>query len=263
MSLKNWNGRVWNGVYKTFAEVTVAGGAAFEDSVWKEKVQKRATELLRDTQVFLPIPKSATTTDYALPFIASTLRVQGRPLRVLDFGGGLGTSFVPTRDILSENVKLQWVVVENTSICRMGRELFGHDSQIVFSETLPQGECFDIAHFGSSIHYVDDWLGLIRTIADMNPEYFIFTDLPAGTEKTFITSQHYYGHLIPVRFWNLQEFKREIENFGYELIFQSNYRGYYMDQESVLPTEHFDSDYRLKSFCQLVFRRRESGSRRP
>ena len=249
----NEQSRVWDGVYTSFSEITYEHDV-FEETIWSEKQVKRAQAALLDSKAGRsPL---GVTNDYALPVVAALAAPTGRALRILDFGGGLGTSYISLKSMLAPRQKVAFVIVENATMCDAGDKMFADDTAITFRSSIPCDERFDIVHAGSSIHYVDDWRGTIRQLAGTGPNYILFADLPAGDIDTFVTGQSFHGRQIPVRFWNAGEFSSCVEGFGYELIFKAAYAGGYLEQDASLPTSHFDSRHRLDHFCQLVFRRK-------
>lgn len=246
--------KVWDGVFKTFAEAA-AEVNVFEGTVWLDKIANRARSLLDSSKEQDSIPPLAVTSDYALPFVAALAARREKILRILDWGGGMATSYLPLIAMLPKEQPLHFVVVENEAVCRIGRAIFKKDPQIAFVEEFPVNQPFDIVHAGSSMHYVDDWRGTLDQFAGTQAAYLLFVDLPAGDIETFVTTQLFHGRRIPVRFWNLHEFTSAVGDYGFELIFKACYRGYYLDPSAELPTLHFDSKHRLKAFCQLIFRR--------
>ncbi len=251
----NKTSNVWDGVYNTFAEAA-AESTVFEGSIWLDKIVARASALIDAARQPAAISPAAVTTDSALPFVAALVARRDRPLRILDFGGGAGTGFVPLTVMLPEGQPLDFVVVENEAICRVGRDLFAGDPRVSFVTELPTHGTFDIVYAGSAIHYVDDWLDKLARFAALQPQYVLFADLPAGDIKTFVTAQLFHGSRIPVRFWNFSEFVTSMEAHGYELAFKARYRGYYLTADTELPTRNFDPDHRLTYCSQLIFRRR-------
>lgn len=250
MTTSNWQGNVWDGVYASFADVPVEG-AVFEQDIWKSKVLDRANNLIQQSKDNGSIPSAAITHDYVLPHVVATLS----NVRVLDFGGGLGTSYIPLASMLPNHQIEKFVVVENDELCRMGADFFKEARAIQFVNSIPENEPFDVVHVGSSLHYVEDWKGTLTKFALSGAQYMIFADLPAGSNKTFVTAQRFHGSRIPVRFWNLGEFVQAMAELGYDLSFQSNYRGYYLDKVSTSMFENFEPDYRLSGFCQLIFKK--------
>ncbi|MDB4945217.1 MAG: uncharacterized protein JWP97_4751 [Labilithrix sp.] len=243
---------VWQGVFASFAE---AGGesSVFEGSIWLDKIVERARAAMSGTGEGA-IPPVAVTSEYALPFIAASLARRGTPLRILDFGGGMATSYVPLRAMLPPQQSLEFVVVENGPIGDAGRALFAASPEVSFRTDLPDRGPFDIVHFGSSLHYVDDWKGLLERIASLGPASLLFADLTAGDNRTFVTTQRFHDRRIPVRFWNVDEFVDVVSALGFELAMKARYRGYYLGVEQELPTANFDVEHRLTYTSQLVFR---------
>jgi len=256
-------GPAWEGVFETFADAK-AEATVFEGSVWLDKIVDRAQGALA-RRTGGAVPPVAVTTDYALPFIAAAAAERGRKLRVLDFGGGMATSYVPLRAMLPREQAMEFVVLENDAIAAKGAELFAGDEGVRFVTKLPAPpERFDVVHFGSSLHYVDDYRGVLRAVAALEPEYLLFADLTAGDNRTFVTAQRFHDRRIPVRFWNIDELVAEITALGFDLLLKARYRGYYLAADAELPTGNFDEAHRLTYTSQLVFRRtrRASGERR-
>lgn len=246
--------KVWDGIYASFSEVATKS-TVFEETVWIEKVVERARQAVLQSGGTAALAPVATTSDYALPFVAALTARLDKPLRILDFGGGMGTSFLPLTKMLPADQPLDFVIVENSVVCRAGREFFSTDSRIRFREDVPgPTDYYDIIHCGSSLHYVDDWRGMLDRFAAIKPEFLLFADLPAADNRSFVTSQVFHGQRIPVHFLNLEEFVSYVQEGGYEVILKSRYRGYYLDRDADLLTAHFDPDHRLAYLSQLVFR---------
>lgn len=246
--------RIWEGVYSSFSQVW-SERDAFAGEIWSDKQLARARALLDAAAAGISTP-ALVTSEYALPIVAALAGSPGRPLRILDFGGGLGVSYVPLTRMLPAASQLQFVVVENASICRHGAELFAADPTITFVTDVPRDQAFDIAHAGSSFHYVDDWRGMLRSFCDTGAQYLLFADLPAGDIETFVTAQLFHGDRIPVRFWNIGEFIHAVESLEFELVMKAPFAGRYLAPGALLPTAHFPKGHQLASCCQLVFRRR-------
>lgn len=247
----------WEGIFSSFDEVG-ADQTAFKEHLWLDKVANRAVTGLELSCSDTAIPPVAVTTEYALPFVAALTMDSGRSLRILDFGGGMATSYMPLRMMLPAGQTLDFVVIENAAISERGRKIFAHKPEVSFRIDLPVApERFDIVHFGSSLHYVDDWQGAIKAVLALRPNYVLISDLPAADNQTFVTAQNYYGIRIPVHLWNVEEFIHETEALGLTLLLRSRYRGYYIGEDEELPTDNFDPKHRLRYTSQLIFRRRE------
>lgn len=246
--------KIWEGVFSSFAE-TGADNSAFEGDIWINKLTERAALAKALSQGPAAVAPITETSDYALPFIAAAIAYRTTPLRILDFGGGIGTSFFPLVQMLPTDQPLVFIVVENKTVCEIGRTMLLGESRIRFQCQLPDDELFDIVHCGSSIEYVDDWKGMLTRFSRYKPNYLMFTNLPAADNETFVTAQNYYGKRIPMHFWNFKEFVLQVESLGYELVLKSRFRGYWREAYPELPTENFNLQYRAKYFSQLVFRR--------
>ena len=162
------------------------------------------------------IPPVATTSEYSLPFVAAALAGPDHPTRILDFGGGMGTSYIPLRAMLPKNYGIEFVIVENDAVAEKGRTIFAEDRAIRFTSNLPTPpERFDIVHFKDSLHYVDDWKGVLAAAVALKPEYLLFADLTAADNPAPSLPSSVHDRRIPVRFWNVREFVAAVEGLGF------------------------------------------------
>jgi putative methyltransferase (TIGR04325 family) len=247
-----FDGKIWDGIYKDFIEANNNGKniavEVWDNQLWMDKqisLQKQAIEKINKKN---SISELALSYDYCLPFILSTMNGKFIEQHILDFGGGLASTYMPVKSMLPLEYKFKFTIVENEATCQKGSELFKNDKKIDFINYLPMNQSFDVIHLGSSMHYVEDWKKLINDFYKIKPKYLIFADLPAGDIETFVTNQNFYQTKIPVRFWNLQEFIEEVEGIGFKLIIKSRYQSKYIGAMSSFPEK-----YRLEYFSQLVF----------
>lgn len=240
---------IWSGVYSSFLDVKGDEGLS-ESENWVDTQLTQMSGALERLNTTESIPELAQTQDYVLfSFVASMLAHRNNfPVRILDFGGGLASTYLPLIAMLPDGAIIEYVIVENAEICEEGNKLFVSDKRIIFRTDIPESEKFDIVHAGSSMHYIDDWIGCLKILSSLEAAYLIFADLPAGDIETFVTTQHYYGRKIPVRFWNVNEFISSVQQFGYKLVIKSRFKGDYLSAMHL-----FDEKHRLKYFSPIGF----------
>ena len=231
---------IWDGIYRTFAEASGVRDAFAEDGTWLEKAVKRTTEG-RSSQ--------HENFDVILPVVAA---LTNRP-RILDFGGAIGTGFLPIIASGTARNDIEFHVVEVAALVEAGRRIFADDPRIHFHTDIPAGT-FDIVHAGSSLQYVDDWTGMLRTFAARHPKILLFSDVPAGDIETFVTIQNYHGRQIPMRFWNVDEFVRAVESLGFALVYRARYVPNILGKRGPNPMDNFPPSHRLEYPCHLMFR---------
>jgi putative methyltransferase (TIGR04325 family) len=119
---------------------------------------------------------------YSWPLLTSLLSTprKGKSLRVLDWGGSLGSSYRQNRAVLeSAGIELEWVVIEQPHLVKIGESEFA-DGTITFESNLEgfkKGE-FDVALFASSICYVPDAEAVLSSVASLAPKRLIFDRTP-------------------------------------------------------------------------------------
>lgn len=245
---------VWNGVYERFADAP-ACGRGLEGEIWARSTQARLGSILSSPDDGNDPAATLVQHGYLLPVVAAMLTAARSRLAILDFGGGPGFSYPPVARALVRFEGLKFHVVDsNPEVCELGRRAFADDSRITFHTGLSTVEGpLDLAHFGSSLHYVDDWLELLRNVAARRPAGLLLSDVPAGPIPTFVTLQDYYGSRIPVRFWNRDDLVGAIEALGFRLTFEAPFYTRILGQGGALPMTGLPETHRLKHMRHFLF----------
>jgi putative methyltransferase (TIGR04325 family) len=179
---------IWEGVYSDFKEVPVSG-TGFNGDKWATNSLKKISELLEAAKKQGTILSVVAYRASLLPLLAALVREEAGMVSILDFGGSLGFTYVPVALALVEKSCLDYHIVDVERICESGTRLFENDDRVHFHTLLPSIPEVDIVHMGSSLQYIRDWKELVNKLADYQPRYFMFTDLPAGDIPTYATAQ--------------------------------------------------------------------------
>lgn len=176
--------------YKTWeAALAKAEGYDSEKITWSllsaaTKVRDRSAAYERDGVLFSEI-------QYSWPLLAalSLSRRESQSLRVLDWGGSLGSSYFQNKDLLeSSGCKLDWTIVEQEHMVEIGEREFRSGS-LRFAKNLSEFQRgqFDVALFASSICYVADAERVISDVKKLQPSKIIFDRTPEarGPEDLF------------------------------------------------------------------------------
>ena len=159
----------------------------------------------------VPYERDGVTFDRALspfPLITCLLRIglgAGGKLRVLDFGGSLGTTYYQCRDFLRELGEVAWCVVEQENFVRCGKAEFERGAlRFEYSlELAMQGQPFDVILLSSVLPYHPDPYGLLQQVCECRLPWILIDRTPLLAEgDECITVQHtpawVYG--APVRY---------------------------------------------------------------
>ena len=250
---------IWEGIYNNFDECPKSG-EGFNSLTWLTKSLERLNKLLDLSKQKSIIPHSEifSVRMSLLPILTAIMTSKNitENIKILDFGGGLGFTYVQIINSCLNIDLLDYHIVESKTICEAGRKIFKHDKKLQFHTTFPSHlQTVDIVYLGSSIQYIQDWKKTLLTLKDFNPNYFVFTDLTAGDVQTYATVQKYYESYIPCWFFNLENFINYMNILSYNLIFKANYIHKILGKEQGIPQNNFPKKYRIGNSCNLLFSR--------
>jgi len=243
---------IWEGIYKNFAECPKQGDG-FSGERWVTQQAERINKLKAEIQ---KSPESAVGYQTSLlpVIVAMAGNLKKDKLKILDFGGGLGNTYLLMSSGCVQQTEFEFCIVESQEICRKAKELFKNDKNIHFYDKLPKDiKKFDIIHLGSSIQYIEDWKGLLAEFSKYNSGYILLADVPAGNIPTYATVQNYYEAKIPYWFFNINDIINAMSAVGYGLVFKSIFIDQRLGKCQPLPQDNFPPEYRVGDSCNLLF----------
>jgi putative methyltransferase (TIGR04325 family) len=228
---------IWEGVYPDFASVP-ARGKGHSDASYVEAAARgtKAAGLPYDEYVLFPL-------------LAAAWFARHGWVSVLDIGGRDGLGYIHFRNSAPSCDGLRWHVVETPEVCRAGRRMFPNN-EVTFSETIPQkGELgpFDLVQVMSTLHYVEDYRGMVAQLCAVGAALIYVLKEPAGDFPTFATAQRNLGDtLTPCWFFNRRELIDLFAGHEYEL----HYHGLH-DRE--YDTTNFPPERRWRKASHFLF----------
>jgi len=247
IDIKNFN--IWEGVYDSYQD-TPSCGEGFDSDRWIDSSYEKTKSILKDIN-------NISFDTSSLHIISSLLYAKHNSVSVLDFGGGMGNSFIKLTSALPNSDNVLFSIVDGSKTCKKGESLFKNDDRIEFLSKLPKNKRYDIIYISSSLQYIEDWKNLLITLlTNYNPKYFIFDDLPAGDiEKTYASIQNYYESKISCNFFKLDDIKKEMTKNNYNLTYQTNFKANILGAYENYPQNNFHTKYQIHNSKNLIFKK--------
>lgn len=217
-----------------------SGANLFDACIWTESVKYWTENSINNAK-----NPNHPSESYLREFITilAVESSQQQRIRVLDFGGGPGTTYA---DIFGKlpNLNFEYHVVDTPANCEIGRSLFLSNPNLSFITANPNddhqfelpAEKYDIVMSSSTLQYSHDWKGLLKKLIICNPKYFVLLRLLTGEMPTFTTIQSitmsygphqgtYCGD-IPCTFINRNELISLFDAFNYDVFLDLYGKGY-------------------------------------
>jgi putative methyltransferase (TIGR04325 family) len=171
----------FDGNYPAWREAKAAS-RGYDDRQLVERVKLAMRQVLdgdgaceRDG-VVLPTDETNFPLVAALQYVA----LEHRPLRVLDFGGALGSTYCQMRKFFPDGVELHWDVVEQADFVECGNQDFAH-AHLRFHFTLEDAVAQarpDVVLLSSVLPYLERPYETLAAIAASGVEYIILDRTP-------------------------------------------------------------------------------------
>ena len=247
--------KVWEGVYSSFREIEI-DGEGFDGDLYPGLVEKEVRRLVDELTKGGTVPDILRGENSLLPLLVAAIsagRNLNNRIKILDFGGGSGITYLFLKNSINNLDNVEYHIVDYDKVSRPGRLIFKEDSRLFFHTELPENLTdITIIYINSVLQYIEDYPSLLKKLCSFKPEYFLFVRLSAGDIPTFVTKQvNLPGFCTPYKFLNIDDFIAAMNQLGYTLGFKSSGdTDYYQNN---LP-----SPYRLGRNCNLLFIREKS-----
>jgi putative methyltransferase (TIGR04325 family) len=143
---------------------------------------------------------------------------------IIDFGGGLGGTYLNNADVLEED-DLSYIIIEQNSFCDEGlliAQEFG--LPLTFHTSLAEANIPKhprILIFSGVLHYIEHWSDIVRQALLLKPEHVIIDRIPIALNRERFFSCHlsdYYQSPVSYPMQTVNEQRLLSEFDGYSLV---------------------------------------------
>ena len=242
---------IWEGIYPGFHDVPVFG-PGHDSPHWLENSLGLTKHFLRAWRQERSIPAHVWAMRSLMPLAAAMIAPANGKLRVLDFGGGMGTDYICLRSCLDAAVCVDYHVVDGEQSCAYGDELFQGDRSISFHRRLPSDiGPVNLVYSSQALQYVDDFVSLLTSLAAYQAPYFMLVSVPVGEAPRFATAQiNFPDTCVPYWFFNRTEMLDLMDHLGYRRIYVSC-------PDRIYDMDNFPVTHRVPQHTNWLFARTE------
>lgn len=199
----------FTGKYESWSEC-ISESSSYDSPIILSAATNAAQNVRRGAAIFERDGVAFYSPEYRWPLLACLLRIAAEnenQLRVLDYGGALGSTLAQSQQFLSNQV-VSWNIVEQPRFVSVGRELFESD-QLSFFESIDEclaAKAIDIVLLSAVIAYLENPYDFLTDLVGRGIEYILLDRTPVlqGTHDR-LTLQHVppsvYGEAISYPAW--------------------------------------------------------------
>lgn len=224
--LLNPNNGQFSGPYLTW-EQAVQKASGYDDPRILEQVKNAALAVKNDPSLFARDGLIFSTPQYTYPLLAALLKIaverEGK-LSVLDFGGGLGSTYYAFKNYCPA-VKLQWSVIEQPTFVTWGND-FLQDGMLSFYENISSLlQSIDVIILSGTLQYLEHPYVLLNELIALNAPYFLldrtWCDETAKKDQILVehVPEHIYKSSYPCWLFNYNNLKAMFANH-YQMLFE-------------------------------------------
>ena len=243
---------LFEGVYQSLLDIKNATDYDSRESLCNTFIE--TIEKFKDSQHEEVLPKSEIRSQIhnLLPMLVAIFMGfmdRQKEIAVLDYGGGMGTSYIDCLNSIGR-ANIKYYVVDLPETIELGRKIFPQEYNIHFFKDISGLKKIDIIYIGSVLEYILDYKLLLIDLINKDPKYILMSDHWMGGAKTYATAQvNMKGRRIATWIFELKEIIQLFKERNFNLIYKSvNYQPYHH-------FNNFPEYYRADDSCNLLFKK--------
>ena len=216
----------WNN-YQTWEEALLDSDGYDFDIIIKKvtnsslKVKNGVAAFERDSVIFDSIYHSWPVVSFLLQNIIN----YNNELRIIDFGGSLGSTYFACKTFFPKNINIKWGIVEQEKFVNIGKEYFQTD-ELSFYYSLEEAQeriVPNVLFLGSSLPYIKEPYELLERIFQFSISDIIIdrTAVLLGYDDRItlqVVPPEIYDASYPAWFFNENKLLSSFNNASYQLI---------------------------------------------
>lgn len=216
----------WKGNFPDWASA-MQYARGYDDTAILERIKQSALTVKEGKALFERDGKLFYEPFYDYPLLSFLLKAaleNNGKLRVLDFGGSLGSTWFQHRALL-QGLDIQWYVVEQPHYVALGQELFYGDKVLQFyyqAADIPNKEALFVLASGV-LQCIENYQEFIRQLQALQPQYFFVHRTPfyEGAEHLItlqsVQSEENFEGTFPSWIFSRQQFLAQFAS-DYQLL---------------------------------------------
>ncbi|MBI2791868.1 MAG: methyltransferase, TIGR04325 family [Gammaproteobacteria bacterium] len=156
----------FSGPYSSWQDA-LSHAKGYQDPLILERVKNSTLQAMHHKQSFIRDAIVDTKAQHAYPVYSALLKLmienKGK-LTVLDFGGGLGSTFFAFKQFCPKVVDIKWEVIEQPAFVECAKAL-GMQNEISFHEKIESLQCVpDVILLSATLQYIEKPYELLRNL---------------------------------------------------------------------------------------------------
>jgi len=240
--------KIFSGVFNNFDDAPPSSDIYASD-FYIQNIKKKINKLKNK--------ESRINEGYIIGLIIDLLSYnREQSLKVLDYGGGAGETFISLPSKLKDKNILNFTVLDNEKIINLGKAVNDKTQGIYFIKSLSEydiNDRIDIIHLGSVIQYINNWKDSVNDLVKLNASYIVLDDVFTGYIENFTTMQNYYNNQIRFNFINIEEIFEFFSNKGYAVLYCCPFIPVIKGKKEFYDMTMFEKKLRIPYAYNIVF----------
>ncbi|WGL60832.1 methyltransferase, TIGR04325 family [Pigmentibacter sp. JX0631] len=198
--LRTSNG--YKGKYNSFSDAINFNNKyidGFKSEEYNKNILKKTKNIENNIKSLTPV---VNINDFILSMEIILHISQGN--KILDIGGSIGHHYLNIKSTINDldfykSSEPKYFIMENKNLLNSINSYFFNEKFIGITEHPIKA---DLVIMSSTLHYIEDWKSLIKTLIDLGTKKFVLSRVPVHSGNTFISFQVIEEGGFPCYFFN-------------------------------------------------------------
>ncbi len=212
--------KIFSGAFKSSKDIKIDTKNIYNTNDYLKRNTKKIKNQIKEDGII--------NYNYDLNSIIATNLILKKKLKIIDFGGGLGNSYIDLAKKL--NLKnLSYTIFDYERVIKESKKILLNSKKIntkylKFETRLKKLSRCDILHFGNCLEHIEDFDDIFcKVLNQTRPKIIAISAFYVGSKKNFTTVGEYYGKKFILHFKSWKYFNKIIDKLGYSIVYKTRF----------------------------------------
>ena len=244
--------KIFSGTYKSSKDIKIETKNIYNSKDYLKRNKKKIKKQIKEDGII--------NYNYDFNSVIATNLILKKKLKIIDFGGGLGNSYI---DLIKKlNFKnLSYTIFDYERVIKETKKILLNNNKVNtkylrFETKLENLSNCDILHFGNCLEHIEDFNDIFsKVLKKTRPKIIIISAFYVGSKNNYSTVGKYYGKKFILHFKSWKYFNKIIVKLGYNIVYKTKFLPKIKKKWTFYDMSNLPSSSRIKYTWNLILER--------
>ena len=244
--------KIFSGIYKSSRDIKIETKNIYNTKDYLSRNIKKINKQIGKNGII--------NYNYDFNAVVATNLIIKKKIKIVDFGGGLGNSYIDLfKKLNSKNFSytiydFEEVIEKTKKILRVNDKI--QTTNLKFVSKIKNLTRCDILHFGNCLEHLEDFDDIFsKVLKKTRPKIIVISAFYIGSKKNYTTIGKYYGKKFILHFKSWNYFYKIIDKLRYKIIYKTRFLPKIKKKWTFYNMTNFPEPFRINYTWNIILER--------